>query len=85
MCNSLVLPHFNYCSTIWHDDNNTQNIENLLKLQKRAARVTTSSAYIYSIRYHQMFETLQWQEIKTILDKRELLMHDVQNHKTKGT
>ncbi len=39
MYNSLVLPHFNYCSTIWHDDNNTQNIENLLKLQKRAARI----------------------------------------------
>ncbi len=72
MYNSLVLPHFNYCSTIWHDDNNTQNIENLLKLQKRAARIITSSDY--SIRSHQIFETLQWQPIKTILDKRELLL-----------
>ncbi len=61
MYNSLVLPHFNYCSTIWHDDNNTQNIENLLKLQKRVARIMTSSDYC--IRSHQ-----------TILDKRELLL-----------
>ena len=22
MYNSLVLPHFNYCSTVWHDGNN---------------------------------------------------------------
>ena len=72
MYNSLVLPHFSYCSTIWHDHNNTQNIENLLKLQKRAARIITSSDY--SIRSHQIFETLQWQPIKTILDKRELLL-----------
>ncbi len=50
MYNSLVLPHFNYCSTIWHDHNNIQNIENLLKLQKRAARIITSSDY--SIRSH---------------------------------
>ncbi len=28
----------------------------------------------YSIRSHQIFETLQWQPIKTILDKRELLL-----------
>ncbi len=58
MYNSLVLPHFNYCSTIWHDD----NIENVLKLQKRAARVITSSDY--SIRSHQIFKTLHWQPIK---------------------
>ena len=67
----MVLPYFNYCSTIWHD-NNISHINNLFKLQKRAARVITSSDY--SIRSVQIFETLQWQSIKTILDKRELIM-----------
>ena len=38
--NSLVLPHFNYCSTIWND-NNKSHIDKLWKLQKRAARVIT--------------------------------------------
>ena len=72
MYNSLVLPYFNYCSThVWHD-NNSSNINNLYKLQKRAARVITSSNY--SIRSVQIFETLQWQSIKTMLDKRELIM-----------
>ena len=42
--NSLVLPHFNYCSTIWND-NNKSHIDKLWKLQKRAARVITSSDY----------------------------------------
>jgi hypothetical protein len=44
MYNSLVLPYFNYCSTAWHD-NNSSHINNLNKLQKRAARVITSSDY----------------------------------------
>ena len=30
MYNSLVLPYFNYCSTIWHDNNSSQ-INNLYK------------------------------------------------------
>ena len=44
MYNSFVLPHFSYCSTIWHDGNNT-NMDKLYKLQKRAARVITGSQY----------------------------------------
>ena len=71
MYNSLVLPYFNYCSTVWHD-NNSSHINNLYKLQKRAARVITSSDF--SIRSVQIVETLQWQSIKTMLDKRELIM-----------
>ena len=38
--NTLVLLHFYYCSSVWHDGNNT-NIDKLFKLQKRAARITT--------------------------------------------
>ena len=35
--NALVLPHFNYCSTIWNDGC-CSIIDKLFKLQKRAAR-----------------------------------------------
>lgn len=69
--NSLVLPHFCYCSTIWHD-NNKSHIDKLWKLQKRAARVITSSDY--TIRSSQVFETLQWHPVKNLLDKRDLIM-----------
>ena len=69
--NSLVLPHFNYCSTIWND-NNKSHIDKLWKLQKRAARVITSSDY--TIRSSQVFETLQWHPIKNLMDKRDLTM-----------
>ena len=57
MYNSLVLPYFNYCSTIWHDNNSFTIIYS-------AAHVITSSDY--SIRSVQIFEILQWQPIKTI-------------------
>ena len=42
MYKSFVLPYFNYCSTIWYDGNK-MHAEKMLKLQKRAARVITSS------------------------------------------
>ena len=38
MYNAFVLPHFNYCSTIWNDGSGTI-INKLSKLQRRAARV----------------------------------------------
>ena len=69
--NSLVLPHFNYCSTIWND-NNKSHIDKLSKLQKRAARIITSSDY--SIRSSQVFKTLEWHPIKKLMDKRDLTM-----------
>ncbi len=42
MYNSLVLPHFTYCSTVWYNGHITQLT---IKLQKRAARVITNSEY----------------------------------------
>ena len=44
MFNSLILPHFTYCSNVWNDGNCT-HIEKLYKLLKRAARVITDSNY----------------------------------------
>ena len=42
MYNAFVLPHFNYCSTIWNDGSCTI-INKLSKLQRRAARVIDTS------------------------------------------
>ena len=37
--NCIICPHFNYCSTVWSAAKNSSNIDRLLKLQKRAARI----------------------------------------------
>ena len=71
MFNSLVLPHFNYCSNVWNSFSN-DHINKLYKLQKRAARVITRSNY--ETRSAQIFQTLHWKPIKDILDKRYLIM-----------
>ena len=67
MCNSLVLLHFTYCSTIFCIHNNK-----LSKMQKRAARVITGSNY--EIRSGEIFESLGWEPIENILKKREITM-----------
>ena len=71
MINSCVLPNFNYCSTVWHGNNNSYT-NDLFRLQKRNVRIITNSDF--SIRSTKIFETLQWHLIKTTLDKRELIM-----------
>ena len=70
MYNSLVLPYFTYCSTVWNDGNKT-NLEKLNKMQKRAARTITGSNY--EIRSKTIFRTLGWSPIENILKRRELL------------
>ena len=73
MYNAFVLPHFNYCSTIWNDGSyNCTIINKLSKLQRRAARVITSSTY--DIRSTQILEDLNWLPIEIDLKKRETLM-----------
>ena len=57
MYNSLVLPHFNYCSNVWNSFSN-DHINKLYKLQKRAARVITRSNY--ETRSAQIFQMLHW-------------------------
>ena len=68
MLNSLVLPHFTYCSNVWNDGN-CAHIDKLYKLQKQAARVITCSNY--EIRSTVIFNKLQWEPIENILKKRE--------------
>ena len=42
--NSLILPHFDYCSPVW-DGLNNELSEKLQKIQNRAARVITKTSY----------------------------------------
>ena len=72
MYNALVLPHFNYCSTIWKDDDSKRHINKLLKLQKRAARVITGDTY--DVRSSEIFEKLEWISIEKTLKNREIMM-----------
>jgi hypothetical protein len=68
MYNSLVFPHFTYCSTVWHHGNTT-HIDKLQKLQKRAARIITNSSF--DIRSEEIFKKLQWQPVGHILKQRD--------------
>ena len=71
MYNSLVLPHFTYCSNVWNDGSRTHT-DKLLKMQKRAARIITGSTY--EVRSKDIFNILHWEPIETTLKKREMIM-----------
>ena len=70
MYNSLVLPHFTYCSNVWNDGS-CAHMEKLYKMQKRAACIVTGCSY--ETRSREMFERLGWEQIKDILKKREII------------
>jgi hypothetical protein len=70
MYNSLVLPHFTYCSNVWNDDSRTHT-DKLLKMQKRAARIITGSTY--EVKSKDIFNILHWEPIETTLKKREMI------------
>ena len=71
MYNALVMPHFNYCSTVCQNNNQT-HLDKLYKLQKRAARIITNLDY--TIRSTDIFQKLSWKPLELILRKRDLLM-----------
>ena len=68
MYNSLVFPHFTYCSTVWHRGNTT-HIDKIQKLQKRATWIITNPRF--DIRSEEIFEKLQLQPVGHILKQRE--------------
>ena len=69
--NSLVLPHFIYCSNVWNDGSRS-HLNKLYKLQKTADRIITGSSY--DIRTKEIFDHLEWEPIENILKKREISM-----------
>ena len=71
MYNSLVLPYFNYCSTVWHNFN-SDHFNKLQKLHKRAACVITRSTY--NKPPTQIFKKLHWRPIKKMLNDRDVIM-----------
>ena len=58
--NSYVLPHFDYCSTIWGNCSKTA-LNKLEKLQKRAARLILDKDY--STRSCDLFTELDWMPV----------------------
>ena len=55
--NALILPNFDYCSLVW-DTCTNYLIENLQKLQNRAARVISGKSY--EIRSCEILSELGW-------------------------
>ena len=58
--NSIILPHFDYCSLVW-DIGNVYSLERLQKLQNRAARVITGKSY--DVRSGDILKELCWQPL----------------------
>lgn len=66
--NSLVLPHFDYCSLVWGNCNKTLR-EKMQKLQNRAARIISGDTY--EVRSCEILNKLGW---KTLEERREQQM-----------
>ena len=60
--NSLVQPHFDYCSLVWGNSGKTSS-NKLQKLQNRAARVITSSSYDADV--DSLFHKLSWKDLNS--------------------
>ena len=71
MYNTLVLPYFTYCSTVWNDGSSTI-LSKLSKLQRKAARVITGQTY--DVRSTQILGDLSWIPIEDTLKRREIIM-----------
>jgi hypothetical protein len=69
-CNSYVLPHLDYCCTIW--GNTTQeNLLKLFRLQKYAARLVFDD---FESRSFGLLEKLKWIPVKYRIDFHKLIM-----------
>jgi hypothetical protein len=74
--NSLILPHFDYCSVIW--DNLAKGLgQTLQRMQNRAARIITGSDY-----YTRSFEILRSSNCMTNLEDRRALQFKKLMYKT---
>ena len=66
---SFILPHMDYCSTLWGDASAAERIH---KLQKRAARVITDSPY--RTPSAPLFEQLRWLSLPDRVKYRKALL-----------
>ncbi len=58
--NSLIVPHFDYCSLVWNIGN-AYSLEKLQKLQNRAAIIIIGKSY--DVRSKDTLEELSWQPL----------------------
>ena len=76
--NALILPHFDYCSLVW-DTCSNYLIENLQKLQNRAARVISGKSY--EIRSCEILSELGWRPLAERMKfKKATFMYNVKNN-----
>ena len=78
--NAYILPHLDYCYTIWGNANSTL-LETVVKFQKRAARsildkpIETPSA--------ELFAELKWMEFhKRVMYQKAILMYKIMHNLT---
>ena len=71
ICNSLVQPHFDYCSLVCGNCGKTL-FNKLQKLQNRAARVTASSDYDAGV--DSLFYKLSWRDLQSYRRIQKALM-----------
>ena len=68
---SIIDPHFRYCCAVWGVCGLTE-IQNLQKLQNRAARIITDSNYDAPSK--PLIETLGWMTIEKVIQRETLVM-----------
>ena len=71
--NCIKFPHFNYCCTVWSGARNSSNIDRLLKLQKRAARIILNVSEI-TTPSSILFQNLKWMPINDYFVYRKCIL-----------
>ena len=80
--NCIIFPHFNYCCTVWSGAKHNSNIDRLLKLQKRAARIILNVSEI-TTPSSILFQNLKWMPINDYFVYRKcILTYKVLNNLT---
>ena len=75
---ALIMPYFDYCRLVW-DTCSNYLIENLQKLQNRAARVISGRAY--EIRSREILSDLGWQPLeKRMKYKKATSMYNIKHN-----
>ena len=71
ICQALILPHFDYCNSVWGDCNLTFS-DKLQKLQNRAFREITRSSYGTSASF--LLNVLNWDDLITRRQKLKAIL-----------
>ena len=71
MYKAIILPHLDYCSTVW-DGLGVTLLDKIQKLQNRAARIITQSSYYTSA--SSLLEELGWDNVLTRWKKQKAIL-----------